>query len=307
MSNPLVSIVMNCFNGQRFLERSLKSIISQKYENFELIFWDNLSKDESEKIFRQFKDQRFKYFKPTTHKTLYEARNDALKKCNGEYVSFLDTDDYWLENRLSLQVPLMEQNKKVGLIYGNYIKYNENKIIFKKKKLKTKDFKSGMIFNHLIKNYNIGLLTVLIRKRFMKDDLQYFDTKYNLLSDFDYILRFSKKHSLDFVKNCIAVYHQHENQLQSKFVSNQAQQFESWFEKKVKGDKIFDENFNENYDFQNIKKKIRFLKFVSKLKKNKSLYEFMELLKYPNNIDKIKLFLIFFLPNEINKRLFSLT
>ena len=53
-------------------------------------------------------------------------------------------------------------------------------------------------------------------------------------------------------------------------------------------------------------KKIRFLKFVSKLK-NKSLYEFMELLKYPNNIDKIKLFLIFFLPNEINKRLFSLT
>ena len=50
MSNPLVSIVMNCFNGQRFLERSLKSIISQKYENFELIFWDNLSKDESEKF-----------------------------------------------------------------------------------------------------------------------------------------------------------------------------------------------------------------------------------------------------------------
>ena len=136
---------------------------------------------------------------------------------------------------------------------------------FLKKKLKTGDFKSGMIFNHLIKNYNIGLLTVLIRKRFMKDDLQYFDTKYNLLSDFDYILRFSKKHSLDFVKNCIAVYHQHENQLQSKFVSNQAQQFESWFEK-VKADKIFDENFNENYDFQNIKKD-SFFKICFKIKK----------------------------------------
>ena len=77
---PLISIIMNCFNGERYLDDSLKSILSQTYQNWELIFWDNLSTDNSKKIFLKYKDSRFKYYQANEHTILYVARNLAIKK-----------------------------------------------------------------------------------------------------------------------------------------------------------------------------------------------------------------------------------
>ena len=61
-NKPLVSIIMNCYNGEKYLKHSIKSIINQKYVNWELIFWDNKSTDNSAKILKKFKDKRIKYF-----------------------------------------------------------------------------------------------------------------------------------------------------------------------------------------------------------------------------------------------------
>ena len=61
-NEPLVSIIMNCYNGEKYLKLALKSLIKQKYKNWELIFWDNKSTDKSKKIFKSFKDKRFRYF-----------------------------------------------------------------------------------------------------------------------------------------------------------------------------------------------------------------------------------------------------
>ena len=60
---PLVSIIMNCHNGEKYLNDSVKSLLSQTYTNWELIFWDNLSTDNSKKIIEKFLDKRIKYFK----------------------------------------------------------------------------------------------------------------------------------------------------------------------------------------------------------------------------------------------------
>ena len=59
---PLVSIIMNCHNGEKYLKKSVSSIINQSYRNWELIFWDNKSSDNSAKILKNFKDKRIKYF-----------------------------------------------------------------------------------------------------------------------------------------------------------------------------------------------------------------------------------------------------
>ena len=61
-NKPIVSIIMNCYNGEKYLIQSLTSVISQTFKNWELIFFDNNSKDKSKKIFLSFKDPRFKYF-----------------------------------------------------------------------------------------------------------------------------------------------------------------------------------------------------------------------------------------------------
>jgi len=300
---PLVSIIMNCYNGEKYLSRALESIINQKYSNWELIFWDNLSIDQSKKIFLQYKDQRFRYYKSEKFMTLYEARNEALNKCKGKYITFLDIDDYWFEKKLVKQVEFLEKNEEVGLVYSNYIIHNINKFFFKKNSINPKLFKSGRIINHLIKKYYIGLLTVMIRRSFMKDDLKNFDSKYNLLSDFDYILRFSKIYEIDYIKDVLAIYYQHQDQLQLQNISNQADQLNDWFKNKVIKNKIF----GNNHDFSSIEKKIYFLNSLKSLKNKNFFINIKDLIFYPNNIYKIKFFLILFFPKKFYQKIFSLT
>ena len=99
-NQPLISIIMNCFNGEEFLKDSIDSVISQTYQNWELIFYDNCSKDNSKKIFDSFNSKKFKYFKSKRKLKLYEARNLAFKKAKGKYISFIDVDDIWLKTKL---------------------------------------------------------------------------------------------------------------------------------------------------------------------------------------------------------------
>ena len=79
LTNPLISIIVNCFNGEKYLKRALESIINQTYNNWEVVFWDNQSSDNSKKIFSEFKDKRFKYYFSKEHTSLYKARNEAIK------------------------------------------------------------------------------------------------------------------------------------------------------------------------------------------------------------------------------------
>ena len=122
--NPLVSIIINCFNGEEFLRKSLESIINQTYTNWEIIFWDNRSTDNSPEIFNSYKDKRFKYFKAEEFTTLYVARNKALLKCEGEFIAFLDVDDWWESEKIKKQIKILE-DESVGLVYANSIIHNE--------------------------------------------------------------------------------------------------------------------------------------------------------------------------------------
>ena len=80
---PLVSVIMNCYNGQIYLAEAVKSVLSQTYENFEVIFWDNQSKDKSAIIYKSIKDIRLKYYYANKHTSLYKARNLAIQKAKG--------------------------------------------------------------------------------------------------------------------------------------------------------------------------------------------------------------------------------
>ena len=104
--NPLVSVIMNCHNGETYLKESISSLINQTYKNWELIFWDNFSSDSSKEVLMQFSDKRIKYYYTKNFTPLYEARNLAIKKTSGEFISFLDTDDWWSPKRLEKQIEL---------------------------------------------------------------------------------------------------------------------------------------------------------------------------------------------------------
>ena len=83
---PLVSILMNCYNVEKFIHKSIKSILLQSYKNFELIIFDDASKDQTLKVIKSFKDKRIKFFKNKKHlglgksRMLTEKELEVLKK-----------------------------------------------------------------------------------------------------------------------------------------------------------------------------------------------------------------------------------
>ena len=121
--------------------------------------------------------------------------------------------------------------------------------------------------SQIIKNYQIGILTVLLRKSFLNKN-KLFDFKYDLLSDFDFILNFSQKHTFKVIEKPLAFYRIHENQLQKKKMISQAKQFCDWYEKKKIKKKF------KKFDLSSIDKK----------------YEYFSVLKEINN-SKLKLLL----------------
>ena len=71
---------MNCYNGEKYLRKSIQSVINQKYKDWELIFFDNCSNDQSFSIAKSFNNKKIKLFKSKKYLKLYKARNTALKK-----------------------------------------------------------------------------------------------------------------------------------------------------------------------------------------------------------------------------------
>lgn len=116
---PLISVIINCYNGEEYLKSALDSVLGQTYQNWELIFWDNRSTDSSAAIVDSYNDQRIRYFHAETHTDLGEARNEALMKASGEWVGFLDVDDIWFPQKLWRQVELISQTgDDLGLVYS---------------------------------------------------------------------------------------------------------------------------------------------------------------------------------------------
>ena len=100
---PLVSIILNCHNAEKFLKKSISSVINQKYINWELIIFDNCSNDNTKKeVLKFIKNKKIRYFRSNKILyNLYNARNLAIKKAKGSLITFLDADDWWLKDKLA--------------------------------------------------------------------------------------------------------------------------------------------------------------------------------------------------------------
>ena len=118
LGSPMVSVVMNCYNGARFLREAVDSILSQTYPHWEVVFWDNQSTDESASLFKAYSDPRLKYFRAERHTLLGEARVEAVGTASGDWLAFLDCDDVWLPRRLESHMEIVaHESSDLGLLY----------------------------------------------------------------------------------------------------------------------------------------------------------------------------------------------
>ncbi len=286
MKKKLISIVINCYNGEKYLKRTLESVLNQNYQNFEVIFIDNCSTDQSSKIFKKVNDKRFKYFRTKKKIKLYEGRNLALKKCKGHFITFIDVDDWWNKNFLSSRLRFFNSSKEYGFCFSNCFHYYENKKKFEpfsKNKLP-----SGFILEELLKNYFVKMGTIIIKKELLTS--LRFNSSYNIIGDFDFIIRAAKKYKgmgfQDFLVN-IRIH-------QNNFTHNNRKMFYQEFLKWIK-----DQNFKEIYFKRNqliLLQKLEYLRIIYLLLHNKKLNLIFDIMKISSFSKKLKLLLIYFLP-----------
>ena len=219
----LVSIIMNCRNGAKFIDRSMSSVLKQHYKNFEIIFYNNFSTDNTERLIKEYKDKRIKYYKSNKYLKLYDARNKAIKKSKGEYITFLDIDDEWHKEKLKYQIKQFDKYD-LDVCFTNYwISKKNNKKLFKKK-IECLDIK-----NQILNDYPIGILTTMVRSDIFIKKKYFFNKNYEIIGDFDFFFRLSKRFKFNCINSPLATYHVHGNNFSIKKLNIEIEEIKKWY------------------------------------------------------------------------------
>ena len=203
---------MNCHNGERFLKQSIESVLNQTYTNFEIIFFDNQSNDDSVKIFNRFNDTRLKYFKSDNFLELSEARIEAWKFIKGEFIAILDTDDIAMPNRFSKQIDYFLSDNNVAVIGGNcQIINDKNKILYET----VLNYSNRQLTHMLDYSFPFNNASLMFRKKYV-DEVGGYPKKYTMINDYVLTHKLSKKYLVMNLNDIISKIRVHKNSLTNK-------------------------------------------------------------------------------------------
>ncbi|MGE0636652.1 MAG: glycosyltransferase family 2 protein [Bacteroidia bacterium] len=123
---PLVSINMAAYNAGNYIAEAIQSVLSQTYQNWELIIINDCSSDNTAAKIAEFTDPRIKVFHNDLNEGIVYTRNRALHYSTGKYISVLDADDVYLPEKLSVQVDFLENHQNYGLVGSAFRFIDEN-------------------------------------------------------------------------------------------------------------------------------------------------------------------------------------
>ena len=206
MTQPLVSVLMNCFNGAKYVREAIDSVLAQTYSNWEIIFWDNKSTDASAEICRSYGDPRIKYFLAPQHTNLGEARALAYRMVTGDLVAILDTDDIWEPEKLERQVPLFD-DPTIGIAISDVIFFTDSGK--SQRRFVNGAPPQGMVFEALLDSYFVPVETVMLRRTAIDSLAQSFDPNLSHISDFDLVVRLAKDWKLAYRDEVLAHWRVH--------------------------------------------------------------------------------------------------
>lgn len=202
---PLVSVMMNALNGAQYLREAIESIYAQSYQNWEIVFWDNASTDETPQIAKSF-DRRMRYFRSDRTLPLYAARKLSMEQCRGDIIGFLDVDDLWHPEKLRRQVACFDGDDQVGLVYSNAEILNADGS--RRPKFSSHQ-PEGDIFRQLVAKYHLCLPTVLISRRVCDKHNLAFDDSFCVSGDADLFMRIAQVSQAKYLHEITATYRQH--------------------------------------------------------------------------------------------------
>jgi len=219
-----VSIIMPVYNGSRYLQEALESVLNQTYYNFEFIIINDGSIDDTAKILEKYKrkDPRIKIITNTKNIGIAKSLNIGIKISSGKYIARIDSDDIWDSSKLEIQIHYMESYKDIGLLGTSVFPINNNGNIIKKRRifnngkmLNTSKIKFLMLFRNPYCHSSIIFKSSLIPK------VGLYNEDYLFSQDYEYWFRVVSISDSLILKNKLVYFRIHNNMTSIKANSSQ--------------------------------------------------------------------------------------
>jgi len=231
-TEPKISVIIPTFNRAHLLSRAIKSVLTQTLIDFELIIVDDGSTDNTAEIINSFSDPRIKFLSLGKNFGGNYARNQGIKAACSDFVSFLDSDDEWLVNKLELQIARLQSTDEpeANIVYCQYYEYQD----LTKRKVLFQSIHEENVFDQLLKGWCPVLSTFIIKRSDLLE-IQGFDESLPSFQDYDLFLRLAK-----LGKRFVAV----PEPLVNKYVHN-SHQITGNLNTRLEGFKIFQDRWGD--------------------------------------------------------------
>lgn len=209
-TNIPISVVMPCYNSEKYIGKAIQSILDQTFKNFELLIINDGSTDATENEIKKFEDPRISYFKFIKNKGNYPARNMGISKASGKYICMMDSDDISLPNRLQCQYNYLENHSNVGCVGSAYEVVDKNgasKGIIRRPK------NDSMIKPWLLSNPYVYQPTIMFRIDLIKKHNLLYNESFKYAGDYDFVVRLAKVSGLGNVSEVLVNYRNHSGQI----------------------------------------------------------------------------------------------
>lgn len=124
--NPMISVILPVYNSEKYIEKTIRSVLNQTYEDFELLIIDDIPTDNTMSIVDSIHDDRIRIICNGENKGIAYSRNRGIECCKGKYIALMDYDDIALENRFEKQVAFLEDNPDVDVVGGRIRQIDED-------------------------------------------------------------------------------------------------------------------------------------------------------------------------------------
>lgn len=198
-NQELVSVVIPTYNRGKIIKRCIDSVLKQTYQKFELLIVDDGSTDNTREVIEQYADDRIQYYYQQNGGAQV-ARNNGLHHAVGKYISFLDSDDYWLPTFLEKMVSCFDKHD-VGCVYCQSGIYKDGELTYAHY-----DTLTGNIYAKALKQGYITSPTFMLIKRKCFDTIGDWDVKLIASQDDDICFRLSKYYEFFLIDEILAVY-----------------------------------------------------------------------------------------------------
>lgn len=193
---------MPTHNRAHLIGETLRSILAQTFQDFEIVVVDNGSTDGTDRVVAALADPRIRYYWQEDTGLPANSRNVGIRMCRGRYIAFLDSDDLWLPGKLSLQVSYMEAHPSVGLVCTNARAFDAGGLRGRLNRVNLRHYPG---LHRLLRRNFISTLTVMIRRDCL-DDVGLFneDRALQAVEDFEFWLRVAARFPVAYLPKVTA-------------------------------------------------------------------------------------------------------